>query len=205
MAVRNTVFTPARRGPALQDGTGGASDRKSTREPDPVLRNVGHRTEDIRLTPTGTDTSAGEGALYNFGAPDINSVGRYRMALQPAASATAEPLGAMNYIEFEIREQTAGVFNVDFRRHFDALVVAEDQTQEMSDLVAATLLSDADTPDFSAANADSATSVFVATAAQVTDLAAAGLAQGVTPVAGDLCVYDARAASTRVYSCTRIA
>ena len=94
MAVQNTRYTPARRGPAIGDGAGGSSERKSARQRDRVLEVVGHRTEDIRLTAGGTDVSAGESAAYNFGLCDKASVGRYLFKAQSAASATAEPLGA---------------------------------------------------------------------------------------------------------------
>lgn len=200
MAIQNTRFTPARRGPALPDGLGGASERVSAREKDPVLRVVGHRTEDIRLTPTGTDVTAGdEAVLYDFGAPDKLSVGRYLLTRQGAASATAEPLGAMAYVEFQIIESAAGVFQ--------ALTVTSDE--------GGTATNDADDPSASdttmtavadatldGSGSDSRATVFVATSADVTD--AAAWTAGVTLVQGGLYLLNAVAAATHVFTITRL-
>jgi hypothetical protein len=45
--------------------------------------------------------------------------------------------------------------------------------------------------------------IIVVTSTQATDIAAAGLTQGIAPSAGDLCLVDTRGASTRVYTITR--
>lgn len=199
MAIENTRYTPARRGPELSDGLGGSSERPSARTEDRVLRVVGHRTEDIRLTPAGTDVSAGEGALYDVGLVGRLAVGRYLLTRQGAASATAEPLGAVEHVEFQIFENTAGVFQ--------AVTVTSDE--------GGTAGSDADDPSASdatmaavadaaldGAGSDSRATVFVATAADVTDAgnwsAAAVLEQG------HLYVLDAVAAATHVFTITRL-
>lgn len=208
MAIRNTVFTPARRGPTLADAAGGTSERVSSRERDPVLRNRGWKTQDIRLTAGGTDASAGHAALYNLGAPDVLSVGRYLITQQGAASATAEPLGAITYFEAEVREQTAGVFVVDYVQHRYSLVttVVEDTLQDMSNTVTANRTADVDAPDFDSndADVDSVFAIFIAAGTQVTELTTATLTQGSVPALGDMCLYDTLGASTRVYTIERM-
>lgn len=204
MAVENTRFTPARRGPSLGDATGGTSERPASRTEDPVQRNVGWRTEDVRLTAGGTDADGGHSALYNLGPAGKKSVGIYRVTSQGAASATAEPLGAITWARFEVREQTAGVFNVAWTYGYDGLIAAEDATQDESNIPVANRKDDADALDWSAsASADDAVAIIVVTSTQATDIAAAGLTQGIAPSAGDLCLVDTRGASTRVYTITR--
>ena len=205
MAITNTRYTPNRRGPALGDGLGGTSERPQARVRDRVLRVVGHRTEDIRLTPGGADVSAGDGALYNLGAPDQLSVGRYLITSQDAASATAEPLGAIRYMVVEIREETAGVFAVAEVEHFDQFAANEDDTQDLTNVLLATRATDTNVIDFSGADADDMIMMAVImTATQVTDLTAAGLTQGSQPIAGDFVIFNAVAAATDVYTITRL-
>lgn len=200
MAIQNTRFTPLRRGPILSDGLGGTSERPAARVEDPVLRVVGHRTEDIRLTPTGTDVTGGEGKLYDFGAPDKLSVGRYLLTRQGAASATAEPLGAVEYVEFEIFENTAGVFQAVTILSDEGGTATNDADDPSASDTTMTAVADA---ALDGATSDSRATVFVATAADVTD-AAAWSPGAATLVAGRLYLLDAVAAATHVFTITRI-
>jgi len=200
MAIQNTRFTPARRGPALSDGLGGSSERPAAREKDPVLRVVGHRTEDIRLTPPGTDVTAGdEAVLYDFGAPDKLSVGRYLLTRQGAASATAEPLGAMEHVEFQIFENSAGVFQAVTVLSDEGGTAGSDADDPSASDTTMTAVADA---TLDGAGSDSRATVFVATSADVTD--AAAWTAGVTLVQGNLYLLDAVAAATHVFTITRL-
>ncbi len=204
MAIQNTRYTPARRGPALSDGAGGTSERRGARTQDRVLRVVGHRTEDIRLTAGGTDVSAGNSAAYNFGLVGKESVGRYMFMGQSAASATAEPLGAAEFHELEIREESAGVFKVDSVLDLEGLVAAGDATQERTSQVATAYLTDKDTPVFTTTNGDSDVvwTVFTATTAGTLN----GL---IAPIGGPFAanhfgIVETRSTTTEVWNVTRI-
>ena len=97
------AFTPSQRGPALGD------ERvfSGARERDPVLREVGHTTENIRTTGV-VDVTAGNSGMYDFGAVDRASIGRYNVRAQEAASVTAAGLGTYLWLQFDIHEETAG-------------------------------------------------------------------------------------------------
>jgi len=196
MAIYNTRFTPKRRGPTLSDGVGGSSERPSAKERDPVLRQVGWRTEDIRLTSTGTDVSAGEGSpVYDLGPADLLSVGRYLVARQAAASATAEPLGDFDYAVIDIIENTAGVFTA---------VTAILDPSSGTAVNASTAVQGLADADLSGAGSDSHLTMFVATADDVTD-AAAWASNAQTLVQGNVYLLCAEGAVTRVASITRLA
>jgi len=199
MAIENTRYTPQRRGPSLPDGLGGSSERPAARVRDRVLRVVGHRTEDIRLTPTGTDVSAGVGRLYGIGHVDRVSVGSYIVTRQGAASATAEPLGDIEHVEFFIKEQTAGVFQA-FTRLDDEGGTATNDADDAS-ASDATMAAVADAA-LDGAGSDSRATVFIATAADVTD-AAAWTAPAVL-IQGHAYLLDAVAAATHVFTMTRL-
>jgi hypothetical protein len=205
MAIQNTRFTPARRGPDLGDGAGGTSDRPAVRERDPVLRNVGWRTEDIRLTAGGTDMSAGNAAVYNFGQVDKMSVGRYLFRGQSAASATAEPLGAVEFHELEIREESAGVFKIDSVLDLEGLIAVGDDVQERTSQAASVYQTDKDTPVFTTTNGDSLITWSVLTSTTAATLAGLGATYiGGTPSAGDLVMVECRSTATEVWNVTRI-
>jgi hypothetical protein len=199
MAVRNTRFTPQRRGPFLKDGTGGTSERKAARQRDPVLQVPGHKTEDIRLTPAGTDVSAGEGDFYDVGNVDLMSVGTYKLVRQDAASATAEPLGDFDYLIFNIYENTAGVFVAEVQSETEGGTATNDAADSH---VTGPLTAVADA-GLDGAGSDSRITVFVATAADVTDAAAWTAAATLTQ--GNLYILDAEAAATHVCTLQRIA
>ena len=204
MAIQNTRYTPRRRGPKLGDALGGTSERPAARERDRVLRVPGHRTEDIRLTPAGTDVTAGDEAKwYDVGNVDKLSVGRYRLTSQTAASATAEPLSDYAYLDFDIYEETAGVFVAVTSPIFSteggtATSDADDTDVQATD---ATLIAVADAA-LDGAGSDSRVTVFVATAADVTD-AAAWTAAAVL-VQGNLYVLDAEEADDHVFTLQRL-
>ncbi len=204
MSVKNTRYTPLRRGPLLADGAGGTSERPASTERDRVLQVVGHRTEDIRLTGTGvdgTDMSAGEAAVYNFGPVDQASVGRYVFMAQSAASATAEPLGAIEYIVLEIREETAGVFKIDRVGDLDNTPAAGIWTN----MAVAVYQTDSDTPGFATTDGDDDVCFSVLTATPAGVLAGLGATYiGGTPTAGDLVIVECRSDTTEVWSVTRI-
>lgn len=202
MAVKNTRFTPDRRGPSLMDGAGGTSERASARERDPALRNVGHKTEMIRLTPGGTDVSGGDAAVYNLGGVDLYSVGRYRVTRQTAASATDEPLSDYAYCDFEIFENTAGVFLASQYVNLEGGTATDDAND--TDQTDATIIAVTD-PDVAGATSDSRATIFVADAAAVTELAAATVTQGSAVIAvGDLILMDAEEADDHVFTVTRL-
>lgn len=193
MSVKNTRFTPARRGPSLGDGAGGTSERPAARERDPVLRDVGHKTEDIRLIPAGTDVSAGNGVFYDVGKVDQLSVGRYRVTRQTAASATAEPLSDYAFCDFDIIESTAGVFT--------AVVTSITTTDGATLQEDATITAVADAA-LDGAGSDSRATIFVATSADVTDAAAWTAAATLTQ--GNLYILDAEEADDHVFTITRM-
>ena len=200
MALQNTVFTPARRGPALTDGAGGTSERAGTgKQNDPVLRNVGHKTEDIRLLGV-VDQSAGTSGFYNLGQVTRQSVGRYRFEAQTAASATTEPLGAIEHVEAEIIEASAGVFTIDRCFQLEGLVAAQDATQHVTSILAAVLNMDVQAVDFDGAGGDSDVSIVIATSTQATDLSANGYATST----GDLVMLEARGTALEVWKVTRL-
>ncbi len=207
-----TVFpngnTPENRGIALRDGAGGASERPSlTGTRDEVLQTVGAKTTEIRLTATGTDFSIGEFAGYNFGVVDKASIGRYLFKAQSAASPTADPLGAEEFIYLDVRQETAGLFKVDPENSFDALVVAEDETQDETNMATANRESDKDVPLFTTTTADGLLVFSVLTAASAVTVNAANLLgnlQGGAVEAGSLFMSEARAAVTEVWNVTRV-
>lgn len=199
MALQNTVFTPTRRGPSLRDGAGGTSERHAARERDPVLRNVGAKTSDIRLTATGTDQSSGAGAMYNFGRVDHGSVGRYQMSAQ-SATGTGEPLGAVEFLEVDILETTAGVFDVTRVVQLEGLAGPQDASQTRTNIADA-VLNMAGGTDFDGAAGDSDVSILVVDATQATDL----VANGYTGVnAGDLIILECRSTTQEVWTVYRV-
>ena len=199
MALQNTVFTPARRGPSLPDGAGGTSDRASSREVDPVLRNVGHLTEDIRLTAAGTDQDGGDGVFYNFGAPNRQSVGRYLFKAQSSTGA-GEPLGIVEMVEAEIREESAGVFVIDRVRQLEGLAAAQDATQTRTDIDDDDLDMDTDAVDYATTGGDGNVGIIIVTAQQETDLVASGYAVS----EGDMIILEVRGTQQEVWSCYRM-
>ncbi len=180
---------------------------------DRVLRVVGHRTEDITLTPAGTDVSAGEGAFYRVGLIDRKAVGRYMIERQGAASASADPLGTLSWVLFDIREQAAGVFEA---LHMGLEVTVTQETEggnatddaddtDPADIVSGrsgTNLVAIDDAQLDGANSDTQTTVFIAKAADVVDAAAWGISAVL--VLDNLYILDAIAASTRKYRITRV-
>jgi hypothetical protein len=205
MAIQNTRYTPKRRGPALGDAAGGTSERIAKRERDRVLRVPGHRTEDIRLTPLGTDVTTGDDpALYDVGNVDRLSVGRYRLTRQTAASGTAEPLSDYAYLDFDIYEETAGVFlavtSPIFSTEGGTATSDDDDTDVLG--VDATMVAVADAA-LDGADSDSRVTVFVATSADVTD-AAAWTVEAKVLVEGNLYVMDAEEADDHVFTLQRL-
>lgn len=164
---------------------------------DAVLRGpIGHTTGNIRLTPTAA-TVAGS-ASYNFGKMDDRAIGSYRLEWQGAASATAEALGAINYVEFCIYENTAGVYLAKILQVGDADGGLTASGHMRTD---ATLALIPATSATAVANATIALLVIDSTAKTALD---AVTLQPVTTAVGDLVLNDASAASTRVFSLTRI-
>ena len=191
-------FTPDHRGPLLRDGTGGTSERPAARQRDPVLENVGWQTKDIRLTAGGTDQSAGNSAFYNFGQVDQASVGRYLFKAQSAASATADPLGASEYITLEIRETTAGVFEIFNVTDLDNTPAAGLWTN----MAAAVYLTDDDAVTFATTNGDSDVVFHVCDATSAANLNTNNSTD--TFSVGDLVIVEPRSTTTEVWSCTRL-
>jgi len=191
-------FTPDHRGPLLRDGAGGTSERPAARQRDPVLENIGWVTKDIRLTAGGTDQSAGESAFYNFGRVDQDSIGRYLFKAQSAASATADPLGASEYITVEIRETTAGVFEVFNVTDLDNTPAAGLWTN----IAAADYLTDDDAVTFATTNGDGDVVFHVTDATSAGNLNTNNSTN--TFFVGDLVLVDTRSTTTEVWSCTRL-
>jgi hypothetical protein len=197
-------FTPSMRGPSIGDGLGGNSERPSAREADPVLRNPGWITTDIRLSPTSTDVSTGTPAvagLYDFGMVTQEARGQYVAMRQGAASATADPLGARVYTEFDILEASAGVFTATTRVIDELDVAGTGTSNDNLRQTDVTLIAVADA-ELDGANSDSRATIFVATAADVTD-AAAWTATDADLVQGHLYLLDAVAAGTHVFEIER--
>lgn len=167
---------------------------------DEVLRGrIGHTTGEIRLTPTAA-TIVGS-AAYNLGKMDDRAIGTYRVEYQAAASATAEALGAIKRIEFTIYENTAGVYlaKINTTQSLVLAAVAD------SDYAAhAHSINDEAVGEWSAtAVADNTKALLVVDAAAVT--AYSGVATADVGIAvGDLLLFDGKAATTRVYSVTRL-
>lgn len=162
---------------------------------DEVLRGrIGHTTGNIRLTPTAA-TVVGS-ASYNFGKVDDRAIGTYRLEWQGAASADAEPLGNINRVEFTIYENTAGVYLVKINRvsDLDGGLAAAADGHEVNDA--------ADGLVAAGAIADNTISLSVLTSGLVTTALTANKPD--SPTVGDLYLNDASAASTRVFSLTRL-
>jgi hypothetical protein len=151
---------------------------------------VGACTERIYLTGA-TDVDAGASGIYDLGKVDKKSVGLYRLVEQGAASVTAEPLGTQLNLEFELVEASAGVFTVA-----EAAVVGPvDRATDTTVVAVADAVLDG-------AGSDSRVTVFVATAADVTDAAAWTAAK--TLKVGHLYILDALAAAVHVFKIRRM-
>lgn len=194
--------TPDHRGPKLGDGAGGTSERPAAKEVDPVIRDAGGLVTDIRLTPAGTDVSAGQGDLYDLGAASKLSIGRYTIVRQGAASPTADPLGALTYLDFDIYENTAGVFVAVSSPMFETEggTATDDAADTDVRATDATMVAVADAT-LDGTGSDSRATVFVATAADVTD--AAAWTAPATLVQGNVYLLDAVAAATHVFEIRR--
>ena len=197
MSIKNTRFTPQRRGPSLRDGAGGTSERSEARERDPVLRNVGAKVEDIRSLGI-VDVTLGTTPFYDLGRVDQFSVGRYTCTRQGTASSTAEPLGATVHCEYMIRESAAGVFQAVTRTDDEGGTATSDADDPSASDTTITAVADA---TLDGAGSDSRSTIFVATAADVTD--AAAWTAGKTLVLGNLYILDALAAN-HVHTVTRL-
>jgi len=153
----------------------------------------------IRLLPGGADVSGGDAHVYDFGGCDKMSVGRYRLTRQTAASTTAEPLSDYTHCEFDIIEVTAGVFTATV-----TLTIDDNDPDIVSAQTNGTILTAVD-PDIAGATSDTRATVFVADAAAVTELAAAGVESGSAVIAvGDLVLMDAEEASNHVFTMRRL-
>lgn len=184
--------TPSSRGPRLGDGAGGTSERPSLKEADVTMRDFGSLTSDVRLTATGTDVSAGEGDLYNFGQVTKASLGRYLAQSQAAASAEADALGAVAHCDFQINEASAGVFTAVVLSDLEGGTAVDDADDTRQSSAAYTAVAD---PDVAGVASDSRATIFVADADAVSELAAAGYADEVN--VGDLVLLEASAAGVR--------
>lgn len=196
---RNLGFTPDQRGPALGD----ERPHSGARQRSPVLEHAGYKEANIRLTPTSTDVSTGTPAvtgLYDFGAVDQQCIGRYIGQYQDAASATADGLGAIISCEFDIREQTAGVFQAVVITDLEGGTATSDADDSRQTDATLTAVADA---TLDGAGSDTRATYFVATADDVTD-AAAWTSTAATLVQGHLYLLDAHAVSTRVHSLKRL-
>lgn len=164
---------------------------------DAVLRGrIGHTTGNIRLTPTAA-TVVGS-ASYNFGKVDDRAIGTYRLEWQAAASALAEALGAINYAEFVLYESTAGVYLCKVLQVGDADGGLTATGHQRTDATLAQIPAAAGT-----AVAAAGISLAVADATLVTAVGTTATA-AIAVAVGDFVLTDASAASTRVFSLTRI-
>jgi hypothetical protein len=201
-APRNLGFTPSQRGPALGDER-----PASGRQRDPVLSTKGWKTSDIRLTAGGTDMSAGNAHVYNFGLVSQDSVGRYMLTAQSAASATADPLGAVEWIELEIREESAGVFKVDPVTDLSSLTADGDElaSDHRTNIAKAAFNTDADTPVFTTTDGDGDVGFTVTTATTAGTLnGISGITiDGGAPDANHFCIVECRSTTTEVWSIER--
>lgn len=167
---------------------------------DAVLRSgIGHTTGNIRLTPSAA-TIAGS-AAYNFGKVDDRAIGTYRLEWQGAASPTAEPLGAINRVEFTLYENTAGVYLVKINT---TQQIEKDDTDDsdyalhghqVADSAAALVVAQDIT--------DAEINLSVMTSGLISDYSAAD-GQEVDVAVGDLLLMDASDTGTRVFSLTRL-
>lgn len=194
MANEYRGSTPQHRGPVLGDERPAQRDR--------ALRDIGAITNLIRLTPTGTDVSGGEGAFYNFGPVDKSNVGRYRCVRQTAASATADPLADYGYVDFDIIEASAGVFTATVTGIFSVEGgTATNDAADTDTLQSAAILTTAIDPDIGGTGSDSRATIFVADADAVSEGASAGYAGWAV---GDLILLDAQEADDHVFSLQRL-
>lgn len=171
---------------------------------DAVLRaGIGHTTGNIRLTPSAA-TVAGS-ASYNFGKTTDRAIGVYRLEWQGAASASAEELGAINRVEFTIFETTAGVYLTKINRvgDLDGGLSAATDGHQINDAADDLVVSNS-TGDATVVTPTNAKIYFgVVNSTDKTALDAVTL-QPVATVVGDLVLNDASAASTRVFSLTKL-
>jgi hypothetical protein len=165
-------------------GAGQAAGHRS-----PVLSTVGAQVERIYLTGV-VDVTAGTSGIYDFGKVGKDSVGLYRLEYQGATAVDAEPLGAQKQVTFELIENTAGVFQVAEMNVIDTDIATDTTMVAVADAAL-----DGATPDSEA-------TVFVATAADVTDAAAWTAAK--TLKAGHLYLLDALAAAVHCFKITRV-
>lgn len=172
--------------------------------PDDVLRGrMGHTTGNIRLTPSAA-TVAGS-ASYNFGKVSDRAIGTYRLEWQGAASATAEELGAINRAEFTLAESTAGVYITKVNRigDLDGGIAADAQGHQVNDAADELVMSNTAADNTNATPTNAKIYFGVVNSTDKTALDAVTL-QPVATVVGDLVLNDASAASTRLFSLTKI-
>jgi hypothetical protein len=139
------------------DEGAGTSERPASQNAVGPLRNVG----DI-CTCEGlgvVDVSLGTSFVYDFGPVTQASVGVYRVTSQVIV-AGAEPLSTRKMMEFDLWEESAGVFDIGERNAIDTDIATDTTIVAVED---ATL---------DGAGPDSETTFFVANADDVTDAAA---------------------------------
>lgn len=154
----------ATRGPWLGSATGwkadegaGTSERPTARVAADPLSNVGttHQCEGLGVV----DVTAGTSYIYDFGEVSQKSIGRYRLTSQVVV-AGAEPLSARIYVDFDLWEESAGVFDVG------------ESVDAAGNLQTNTTMAAVEDAALDGATPDSESTVFVANAADVTDAAA---------------------------------
>lgn len=171
--------------------------------PDRVLRVVGHRTENIVLTPAGADVSAGQADLYDVGSITKNAVGRYMIERQTATDKDADPLGVLSWMLIDIHEETAGVFEaLEIQIHSVEKPPLIGDFDDENKLRSGADMNGVVDPELNNIASDSRFTVFIARAADVTD--AAAWATPATLVAGNLYLMDSFGTTTRKYRITRV-
>jgi hypothetical protein len=115
----------------------------------------------IRVEGLGVvDVTDGDSFVYDFGKVTQHSIGRYRLTSQVVV-AGSEPVGARIYVDFDLWEASAGVFDVG-----ESVVVGP------VDMASGTTMVAVEDAALDGATPDNETTVFVANAADVTDAAA---------------------------------
>jgi len=160
----------------------------------------GTSVEKINLTSATNDVTLGTAGLADLGAVSKDARGVYRVSYQGTTSG--DGLGAWNYSDFVIYENTAGVYLTAAQA-----IDSSEAGSATGDADDADLRASVDTTVFGAATLngsgpDSKATVFVATATNVTHAAAWGA--GKVLKAGNVYILDALSAASRTWKIERI-
>ena len=156
----------------------------------------GTSVEKINLTSATTDVTAGTAGLADLGAVSKDARGVYRASYQVTTSG--DGLGAWNYADFVVYENTAGVYLTAAQAETEGGTATDDAADTRAS--AATFITAAAT--LNGSTSDSKATIFVATATNVGH--AASWTAGKVLKAGNVYILDALSAASRTWKIERI-